>query len=68
MYAIGLRHTRDADGAARVHGLSGPGADTGTAGRTGRGRSDGFGHRSGARTGAYGAVPGSRVGDDGPGA
>ena len=67
MYAIGLRHPRDADGAARVNGVCSPGADTGTPGRTGCVRPDGFSHGSGARTGAHVAVPGSRVGDD-PGA
>jgi hypothetical protein len=65
MYAIGLRHPRDADGSAYIHGLA---RDlTSTPGRTGRGRSDGFGDRSGARTGACVVLPGSRGGVAGPG-
>ena len=62
MYAIGLRHTRDAFGAACIHGLARAGARTGTPGRTGRRRSERFGHRSGSRTGTDVALRGSGTG------
>ena len=58
MYAIGVRHTRDADGAAN----GGPAlvGDTSAPGRTGRECSERGSHRPGARTGAYFALSGSR--------
>jgi hypothetical protein len=67
MYAIGLRHPRDADGSAYIHGFARNIALTSTPGRTGRVRSVGIGYRSGARTGTYVAVPGSRAGGPGSG-
>jgi len=68
MYAIGLRHPRDTDGAACIDGFARDSARTSTPGRSSRGRSERFGYRSGARTGAFGFLAGSRAGGHGPGA
>ena len=62
MYAIGLRHSRDADGAACIYGSTRAGTRPGTPGRTGCGESELIGNVSCARAGALVAVFGSGAG------